>query len=156
MDLQHALFTLALDGHLALAPMQSTPKHVINVATGTGIWALDFGMYSVTWFLWGDYTCLPSLWGSAPENPAACVIGTDLSMIQPTPKDVDVHNCEFIRDDAEEEWVFPNFTFDYVHIRAVALAFQNPRAVLGNARKNLSPGGWVEYQDLDPTARSYD
>ncbi|KAK8867723.1 S-adenosyl-L-methionine-dependent methyltransferase [Apiospora arundinis] len=92
----------------------------------------------------------------ARENPAASVIDTDLSMIQPTPEAVDVHNYEFIRDDAEEEWAFPSFTLDYVHMRAVALAFQSPRSVLGNAVKNLSPSCWVEYQDLDPTARSHD
>jgi len=43
LDFQHAMFTLALDGRLALAPMQDTPKHVIDVATGTGIWADSFG-----------------------------------------------------------------------------------------------------------------
>lgn len=84
------------------------------------------------------------------------MIGTDLSLIQPGSETTGILNCEFIRDDAEEEWIFPHTTFDYVHIRAVALSFQNPRMVLRNALNNMSPGGWIEYQDLDLTPRSHD
>jgi len=95
-------------------------------------------------------------WHAAKQNPSSFVVGTDLSLIQPDPETTGTPNCEFIRDDAEEEWVFPNTTFDYVHIRAVALSFQDPRKVLRNAVKNMSPGGWIEYQDVDSTARSHD
>lgn len=33
---------LALDGKLGLAPVHK-PKHVLDAATGTGIWAIEYG-----------------------------------------------------------------------------------------------------------------
>lgn len=64
-DLQHHLFILTLDGRLGLAPPNdpdSKVKRVLDVGTGTGIWAVDFG----------------------DEHPEAQVIGVDLSPIQPS------------------------------------------------------------------------
>jgi hypothetical protein len=42
LDLQHATI-MRLLGRLSCAPMSEPPKYVLDVATGTGIWALDFG-----------------------------------------------------------------------------------------------------------------
>ena len=39
------LFTISCDGALTLAPIGS-PKRVLDIATGTGIWAMDFGIIS--------------------------------------------------------------------------------------------------------------
>ena len=36
----HRLYTLVLDGDLFLAPIGTTPKRVLDVGTGTGIWAM--------------------------------------------------------------------------------------------------------------------
>jgi methylase of polypeptide subunit release factors len=53
---------LILYGGLACAPIDTIPLHnVLDFATGTGIWAIEF----------------------ADEYPGANVIGTDLSPIQP-------------------------------------------------------------------------
>jgi ubiquinone/menaquinone biosynthesis C-methylase UbiE len=41
-DLQHHSFKVMLDGKLNLAPI-SNPKRVLDLATGTGIWAIEFG-----------------------------------------------------------------------------------------------------------------
>lgn len=40
-DLQHAI-SLRLFGGLSLAPI-SNPEHVLDIGTGTGIWAIEFG-----------------------------------------------------------------------------------------------------------------
>jgi hypothetical protein len=88
------------------------------------------------------------------------VIGTDLSAIQPS---LGVPNCTFLKDDAEEEWVFPlphleetepcvgicehRIMFDYVHLRAMVTCFNDPKMVMKNALKNLNPGGWIEFQE---------
>lgn len=61
MDLQHKAFTIYLEGALYRAPI-GRPGYVLDIATGTGIWAIKF----------------------AQEHPQATVIGTDLSMIQPS------------------------------------------------------------------------
>lgn len=40
--MQHELFKLALNGKLNLAPV-SNPQSVLDIGTGTGIWAVEFG-----------------------------------------------------------------------------------------------------------------
>lgn len=108
----------------------------IEQGTGTGIWAIHF----------------------ARKHPQTHVVGTDLSLIQPanTPS-----NCEFIRDDIEDPWIF-QIPFDFVHLRVVFTCFDNPRNVLQTIYDNLQPGGWVEYQDTamelmgsDPSTNEY-
>jgi methylase of polypeptide subunit release factors len=47
LDLQHHLFALTLDGVLGLSPPNSKDAkvhRVLDVGTGTGIWAIDYGM----------------------------------------------------------------------------------------------------------------
>lgn len=46
LDLQHNLMLLTLDNKLGLSPPcrpDSKVKRVLDVGTGTGIWATDFG-----------------------------------------------------------------------------------------------------------------
>jgi ubiquinone/menaquinone biosynthesis C-methylase UbiE len=42
MDLVHHLFHLLMDGKLHLAPISKNPQRVLDIGTGTGIWAIDF------------------------------------------------------------------------------------------------------------------
>lgn len=42
LDLQHNMICMLLGDRLYLAPIQN-PQHVLDVATGTGIWAHEFG-----------------------------------------------------------------------------------------------------------------
>jgi SAM-dependent methyltransferase len=120
LDFQHAGFLVLLGGMLYLAPL-SHPKKVLDVATGTGIWAVEF----------------------AEKHPDAEVLGTDLSAIQPSNAPP---NCSFIKDDSEGEWLFPH-KFDYVHLRFVFSCFDKPREIMRNAFNSMSSGGWIEYQD---------
>ena len=41
LDLYHHMFLLILGGDLYTAPLNK-PQHVLDVGTGTGIWAIDF------------------------------------------------------------------------------------------------------------------
>lgn len=59
-DLSHHLWTLALKGCHYLAPVHE-PKHILDIGTGTGIWAIEV----------------------AEALPEAEVTGLDLSPIQP-------------------------------------------------------------------------
>jgi len=109
-----------LDGKLHLAPI-SNPQRVLDLATGTGIWAIEF----------------------AQEYPESNVLGTDLSPIQP---EFVPANLRFEVDDAEEDWLF-NEPFDYIHARAIVTCFKNNRAILQKIFDNLAPGGYFELQD---------
>jgi SAM-dependent methyltransferase len=113
--------TVLLGGASYFAPI-SNPKQVLDVATGTGIWAVEF----------------------AEKHPYAAVLGTDLSAIQPQNAPP---NCTFIKDDSESEWVFP-VKFDYVHLRFVFSCFDHPKAVMQNAFNSMEPEGWIEYTDV--------
>ncbi|KAF8861792.1 methyltransferase domain-containing protein [Acephala macrosclerotiorum] len=121
LDLQHHIFNLTFDGKLALAPI-SKPHMVLDMGTGTGIWALEF----------------------AAQNPSAVVLGTDLSAIQP---DFIPSNCRFEVDDAEDEWTYSS-KFDYIHGRAMVTCFKNPAAVFKKAYEALAPGGYFEMQEI--------
>ncbi|KIH93385.1 hypothetical protein SPBR_04152 [Sporothrix brasiliensis 5110] len=129
LDLQHAIFVLLLKGQLARAPIED-PQRVLDVGTGTGIWAIEF----------------------AQAHPAAQVIGTDLSPIQP---DFVPPNCRFEIDDAEDDWTYAS-PFDFVHLRLLWHSFHDPRRILQSAYDHLRPGGYVEWQDYMSRFRAVD
>ncbi|ORY59177.1 S-adenosyl-L-methionine-dependent methyltransferase [Pseudomassariella vexata] len=120
LDFQHEIFRIAFDGALTLAPI-GEPSRVLDIATGTGIWAFEF----------------------AESYPNSQVVGTDLSLIQP-PRNIP--NCTFVREDSEELWVH-GFKFDYIHMRQVCTCFDNDMAVIQQAFNHLNEGGWMEIQD---------
>lgn len=43
LDLYHHIQTLRLDGELHLAPIGENPQRILDIGTGTGIWAIDMG-----------------------------------------------------------------------------------------------------------------
>ncbi|KAM3081282.1 hypothetical protein ACMFMG_005239 [Clarireedia jacksonii] len=120
LDLQHHLFLITLDNKLHLAPIQDA-QNVLDIATGTGIWAIEF----------------------AQQYPKATVLGTDLSPIQPT---YVPSNCTFVIEDAEEPWTYPS-QFDYIHGRALVSCFRDPPSVIRSIYNCLLPGGYFELQD---------
>ena len=44
LDLIHHVFRLVLGGALYRAPIPRTVQRVLDMGTGTGIWAIDFGL----------------------------------------------------------------------------------------------------------------
>lgn len=44
LDFQHRLSRMSHDGKLGLAPISEDVKYVLDIATGTGIWAIEFGL----------------------------------------------------------------------------------------------------------------
>ena len=132
LDLKHHVFKLILGGKLFSAPIGSNPQRILDIGTGTGIWAIDV----------------------ADEYTSAEVIGTDLSPIQPSwvPP-----NCTFIVDDAENEWpYYPNTAFDFVHWRVLTGAIKDWPHLHKQAYQHLKPGGWLEVQEHDARISSDD
>ncbi|PGH26468.1 hypothetical protein AJ80_01781 [Polytolypa hystricis UAMH7299] len=119
LDLAHHTYSMAMDRKLYLAPLDS-PEKVLDIGTGTGIWALDF----------------------ADEHPTAQIIGTDLSPIQPSwiPP-----NVTFQIDDATEyPWTFAPATFDYIHVRDMYGSIPDWEKFLRQCYTSLKPGGYLE------------
>ena len=117
--------TLLCDNKLTLAPIKEDVQKVLDIGTGTGIWAIDFG----------------------DVHPSAEVIGTDLSPLMPSwvPP-----NVRFELDDATKPWTWPDNTFDFVHIRFLGGAIKDWTAVFREAYRVLKPGGWLETVEFDP------
>ena len=63
LDMYHEVSLAILHGELHKAPIKAKPQRVLDIGTGTGIWAIDF----------------------ADKYPSAEVIGTDLRYALPLP-----------------------------------------------------------------------
>ncbi|KAE9374659.1 S-adenosyl-L-methionine-dependent methyltransferase [Stipitochalara longipes BDJ] len=129
LDLQHHLFRLTMDEKLYLSPIKDDVQNVLDIGTGTGLWAIDFG----------------------DEHPSAAVIGTDLSPIQAT---FVPPNVSFLVDDAKEPWVFKE-KFDFIHARQLHCVVEEQN-MFRQAFENLKPGGWLEMQELAHPIRNDD
>ncbi|KAJ5899083.1 hypothetical protein N7495_003827 [Penicillium taxi] len=120
MDLAHHIWRLLLDGELYKAPIEN-PQKILDLGTGTGIWALDI----------------------AEQFPDAYVEGTDISPIQtvwPWP------NLKFICENFEEEWLHDR-DFDFIHARLIAGCVSDWPQLFRQAYDHLKPGGYFEIQE---------
>ena len=122
---------MTLDGALHLAPLPPLTSSVLDLGTGTGIWAIEF----------------------ADEHPEVAVLGTDLSPVQPA---FVPPNCSFEVDDIESDWTF-DCPFDFIHVRFLNVAMRDWPKFFRQAFQHLRPGGWLEVQEFAigfPTAPS--
>ncbi|KAK3298490.1 S-adenosyl-L-methionine-dependent methyltransferase [Chaetomium fimeti] len=121
-DMKHAMVKM-LCGQLYFAPIGDHPHEVLDVGTGTGIWAIEMG----------------------DLFPAANILGVDLSPIQPewVPP-----NVRFMVDDVESPWLHPRNFFDYIHSRHTVMAIKDWPKLMRRSLEHLRPGGWFEMQEV--------
>ncbi|KAL7273883.1 hypothetical protein RUND412_003244 [Rhizina undulata] len=133
LDMMHHLYLLLQNGKLTFAPIGPDTNKVLDIGTGTGIWATDF----------------------ADAHPQAQVIGTDLSPIQPS---FVPPNLIFEVDDAESVDAFEEEagTFDFIHIRNLAASIKDWPALIKRAYGYLRPNGYLEIVEHDLHAQSDD
>jgi ubiquinone/menaquinone biosynthesis C-methylase UbiE len=123
LDLHHEIILRLRSGRLIDAPISADPHRILDIGTGTGIWAIDM----------------------ADKYPSAEVIGTDITPIQPrwVPP-----NCHFELDDAEMDWTYKPGTFDLIHARNVAPSIGNWPQLMAEMYKCTKPGGYVELSEF--------
>lgn len=120
-DIMYHAVRLSVGNKLFYAPVQ--PSSVLDIGTGTGLWAIEM----------------------ADTYPAAEVYGTDLSPIQPN---YVPPNLIFEIADADEEWTYRQ-SFDLVHTRVMNdTSLKDWPHFYREAFKVLKPGGWVESQEF--------
>ncbi|RDW92533.1 hypothetical protein BP5796_01927 [Coleophoma crateriformis] len=129
LDFQHHLLGLTFDHQLTVCPIGRVHR-VLDIGTGTGIWAIDF----------------------AEEHPETTVIGIDVSPIQPS---FVPPNCIFEIDDLEKPWNF-TYKFDFIHSRMMTGSFQDWPRFVQQCYENLEPGGYIEMIDVSFPNRSDD
>ena len=166
LDEQYEVIKMAMDGHLHLCPFsrQQPPRRVLDIATGTGTWAIEIG----------------------DQYPEAQIIGTDLSPIQPpfVPPNVRF----FVEDSYVSPYLYSSthtgrtnmgFTgqrigihsfrntrviflilmlilprdypelFDFIHTRVTIGCWTDmQRQIIQRAYDHLQPGGWLECQEI--------
>ncbi|TDZ30865.1 Secondary metabolism regulator LAE1 [Colletotrichum spinosum] len=124
LDLVHRLCLLTLNQQLGIAPpckKDAKVGRVLDVGTGTGIWAIQF----------------------AEEHPEADVFAIDLSAIQPDKAPL---NVKFEVVDIEDAWAFTH-PFQYIHCRSLASGITQWEVFLQRCFDNLKPGGYLELQE---------
>ncbi|KFY95488.1 hypothetical protein V498_03326 [Pseudogymnoascus sp. VKM F-4517 (FW-2822)] len=131
LDMQHTMQTMLLNNKLFWSPIGPSPQKILDLGTGTGIWAIEM----------------------ADLFPSAEVIGTDVSAIQP---DWVGPNCSFEIDDAEQDWLYEPNSFDFIHNRNFVCAIRNWERLIGQAFRHVKPGGWVEWHEKFPMFHSDD
>lgn len=57
-------------------------------------------------------------------------------------------NVHFFVDDFEEDWLDPENSFDFIHIRHTIHSIRDRTALLARAYRHLKPGGYLEIQEL--------
>ncbi|MCJ1435582.1 hypothetical protein MMC27_004956 [Xylographa pallens] len=124
LDAQHEVFKLRL-GASYRAPLPETPRRVLDLGCGTGIWSREF----------------------AAAHPTAQVLGVDLS----PPAERSIHtetpsNCTFVKANFEDDWEFANSEepFDFIYVRMLMAGVRNWPRLFQQCYKYLSPGGFLE------------
>ena len=131
MDLQHHKYALVLGDRHFLAPIGEFPQEVLDLGTGTGIWALAV----------------------ADMFPSARVLGVDVAPIQPLWV---APNCFFEIDDMEATWTYKPERFDFIHLRDPLLVVRDWPKLLHQVLEHLKPGGWFEVCCIYPAPTSDD
>lgn len=130
-DLQHCKIALLLDNRLHAAPITPTPQNILDLGTGSGIWAIDM----------------------ADRFPSARVIGNDIAPVQPTAVPP---NCEFEIEDIENDWPYAKDSFDFIHAREFLLAIRNWPRLIQQSLAHLKPGAYLEISGTYPHPTSDD
>ncbi|PGG97149.1 hypothetical protein AJ79_09330 [Helicocarpus griseus UAMH5409] len=131
LDMFHHIVTLSCGKKLHLAPFNPDGARILDLGTGTGIWAIEMG----------DTYPKAELVSQHTEEPLSP------SRVPP--------NVKFVVDDVESDWV-PSEPYDYIHSRYLAASIQDWPRLVKQCFDSLKPGGWVEFQDADGNLYSED
>lgn len=120
-----------MNNELHLAPIKRDPHKILDLGTGSGIWAIDM----------------------AEKYPSAIIIGVDTAAVQPS---LVPPNIQFEIDDVEADWIYGESTFDFVHARELILSIRDWPKLVSQSYKALKPGGYLQLSGSLPLLSSDD
>ncbi|CAG8116177.1 unnamed protein product [Penicillium olsonii] len=118
------------------APIKN-PQNILDLGTGTGIWALDIAEYAT-------HQYFPAMLTLDRKFPGSHVIGNDISPIQPSWV---APNVEFIVEDFESEWHYEKDSFDFIHARLLAGCVADWPTFFSRIFEHVKPGGYFEIKE---------
>ncbi|KAK4685762.1 hypothetical protein P7C73_g4385, partial [Tremellales sp. Uapishka_1] len=127
LNTQHRALKTVNDQKNYIAPLDavlcdtSEERRVLDIGTGTGIWAIEMAL----------------------EFPHAEVIGVDLAPVKPY--DNLPENVHFMIEDAAQGLPFADNSFDVVHSRALFLGIRDWPAYVTEIVRLVKPGGLVYF-----------
>ncbi|KAI0011410.1 S-adenosyl-L-methionine-dependent methyltransferase [Xylariaceae sp. FL0662B] len=124
METQHRLYRLCLDGSLTATRLPLDVANILDLGTGTGVWAIEM----------------------AARYPQARIVGIDASPIQR--KKAVPPNVTFEIGDVENPWPIPSGSLDFVHSRSIAGGVRDWVALFNQALEKLKPGGILEMTEI--------
>ncbi|GJN81067.1 hypothetical protein PLIIFM63780_004599 [Purpureocillium lilacinum] len=130
-DREHCKFTLLMEDRLFIAPIVNSPQRILDLGTGSGIWAIDM----------------------ADQYPSAKIIGVDTAPVQPS---VLPPNLVFEVDDIEHDWLWAPSSFDFIHGRELIMAIHDWPRLIRQAFNHLKPGGHLQLAGSYPDFQSDD
>lgn len=141
LSIDHRYFTAALGGLLPRAIPMHAVRHVLDVGSGPGDWALDL----------------------IKQYPSLQVTGIDNSEKVAREAERRSHyynmrSAKFVLADATRQLPFNDDSFDLVHMRfASSFIFPNQwPTVLAEMLRVLRPGGWINIVEQEPGSTSYE
>ncbi|EEU36570.1 uncharacterized protein NECHADRAFT_42626, partial [Fusarium vanettenii 77-13-4] len=150
-DLGHCKYTMLLDNKLHLSPIPKYPKKILDLGTGTGIWAVDM----------------------AELYPSARIIGVDLFPLQTkiVPPNVSFKVCCLTMlkllvgppranltkiDNVEVDWRWGENIFDFIHARELTMTIYDWPNLVQEVYRALKPGAYFEISGFIPDYRCDD
>ncbi|KAI1355512.1 S-adenosyl-L-methionine-dependent methyltransferase [Xylaria sp. FL0043] len=141
-DMLHAMMLEATNGQLFFAPIPQYPQKILDLGTGTGIWAIEMA---------DRYPSAEVLGLACASLREPVVLSQKLlhfSRLLTSSNGGIPSNCKFLVDDVEDTWENGQ-DWDFIHMRNMIPILRDPVQVLKNVYENLRPGAWVELQDVD-------
>lgn len=125
LNYQHYVMYLSIGSHY-IAPLPTAVSRILDVGTGTGIWAIEM----------------------ANHFPMAQIVGcdiTDTSFKTDLPR-----NCILTTGNILKGLPFPDQTFEYTHQRflTAAIPAANWPGVIHELVRVTMPGGWIELLEI--------
>ncbi|RYP65629.1 hypothetical protein DL769_006260 [Monosporascus sp. CRB-8-3] len=140
LDLTHVLMFKGIGEKLYLAPIEGEKLHrILDIGTGTGI-CTSTGDSPI---LANDLSAVQPTWCAPRQHlPGSHGLGELTWHVRVPP------NVKFEIDDVESPWLY-NSQFDFIFCRYMAACIKDWPKLMQSTFENLTPGGWVEFQDFD-------